>query len=179
MQIEEIKIKQKKQRLEPKIEMLLLNNLTAYNKNSRTHSDDQVKQVAASITEFGFTVPVLIDANGEIIAGHCRTMAAKQLGLEQVPCIRLGHLTDDQKRAYVITDNNLALNAGWDEAVLALEIEGLREADFDLSLIGFSEKALLKLEQLDDLGDIPLLADDETVKTIFINCPKCGYQHAI
>lgn len=120
-----------------KIENLTLDALIPYARNSRTHSDEQVAQVAASIREFGFTNPVLIDANGGIIAGHGRVMAARKLGLADVPCIRLAHLSEAQKRAYVIADNKLELNSGWDEKMLAAELESLKEFDFDLSLLGF------------------------------------------
>ncbi|MBP7526060.1 MAG: site-specific DNA-methyltransferase [Propionivibrio sp.] len=120
-----------------KIENLTLDALIPYARNSRTHSDEQVAQVAASIREFGFTNPVLIDADGGIIAGHGRVMAARKLGLADVPCIRLAHLSESQKRAYVIADNKLALNSGWDEKMLALEFKDLQAMDFDLELTGF------------------------------------------
>lgn len=130
------------------IEHLPTSSLTPYARNSRTHSTEQVQQIAASIREFGFTNPVLIDENGTIIAGHGRVMGAQALGLEQVPCIRLSHLSEAQRRAYVIADNKLALNAGWDEAVLAAEIRDLSAHEFDLDLIGFSADELAEL-----LGD--------------------------
>ena len=94
------------------LETIAIDRLIPYARNSRTHSDEQVAQVAASIKEFGFTNPVLIDNEGGIIAGHGRVMASRKLGMTEVPCIRLGHLTDAQKRAYVIADNKLAMNAG-------------------------------------------------------------------
>ena len=132
----------------PTIEHLAIDALIPYARNSRTHSAEQVAQVAASIREFGFTNPVLIDGEGGIIAGHGRVMAARQLGLAEVPCIRLAHLSEAQRRAYVIADNKLALNAGWDEEMLALEFKDLSDMGFDLSLTGF------------DLGDIDeMLAD--------------------
>ena len=96
------------------IETLAVDSLNPYARNSRTHSDAQIAQIAASVREYGFTNPVLIDADGGIIAGHGRVMAARALGMADVPCIRLAHLTDAQKRAYIIADNRLALNAGWD-----------------------------------------------------------------
>ena len=120
-----------------KIENLTLDALIPYARNSRTHSDEQVAQVAASIREFGFTNPVLIDGEGGIIAGHGRVMAARKLGMADVPCIRLSHLTEAQKRAYIIADNKLALNSGWDEKMLALEFKDLQAMDFDLELTGF------------------------------------------
>lgn len=120
-----------------KIEHLAIDRLIPYARNSRTHSDEQVAQVAASIREFGFTNPVLIDGDGGIIAGHGRVMAARKLGMDKVPCIRLAHLTEAQRRAYIIADNKLALNAGWDEKMLALEFKDLQAMDFDLELTGF------------------------------------------
>jgi ParB-like chromosome segregation protein Spo0J len=126
----------------PTIEHLSIDALVPYARNSRTHSAEQVAQIAGSIKEFGFTNPVLIDADGGIIAGHGRVMAARKLGLTEVPCIRLGYLTDAQKRAYVIADNKLALNAGWDDEMLRLELNELREANVDLSLVGFTEEEI-------------------------------------
>ena len=139
-----------------KLEHLQLDALIPFAKNSRTHSADQVAQIAASIKEFGFTNPVLIDADGGIIAGHGRVMAARKLKLKEVPCIRLGHLTDAQKRAYVIADNKLALNAGWDDEMLKLELGDLKELNFDLSLTGFSTdeiNALLTPDVVEGLTD--------------------------
>jgi DNA modification methylase len=125
-----------------KIEQLPTADLIPYARNTRTHSPEQVAQIAGSIREFGFTNPILIDAENGIIAGHGRVMAASKLGLAKVPCIRLAHLTDTQKRAYIIADNKLALNAGWDEEMLALELGELKDEDFDLSLIGFDDSEL-------------------------------------
>lgn len=111
-------------------------DLIPYAKNSRTHTDAQIKQVMRSIEEFGFTNPILLHKN-TILAGHCRVEAAKRLGIKTVPCLSLDYLTPDQARAYVIADNKLAMNAGWDDDVLKQEIEDLLKADFDISLIGF------------------------------------------
>jgi len=122
------------------IETLAVDRLIPYARNSRTHSEAQVAQIAASIKEFGFTNPVLIDADGGIIAGHGRVMGARQLGMTEVPCIRLGYLSDAQKRAYVIADNKLALNAGWDDAILALELRDLADVGYDMGLTGFDSK---------------------------------------
>ncbi len=119
------------------IETIAVDLLIPYARNSRTHSDEQVAQIAASIREFGFTNPVLIDGQDGIIAGHGRVLGARKLGMSDVPCIRLAHLSEAQKRAYVIADNKLALNAGWDEKMLALELQDLQGMDFDLSLTGF------------------------------------------
>lgn len=143
------------------IEQIGIATLIPFAKNSRTHSDEQVAQIAASIREFGFTNPVLIDEANGIIAGHGRVLAARKLKLTEVPCIRLSHLTEAQKRAYVIADNKLALNAGWDEAMLKLELADLKALDFDLDLTGFNTDeidALLKeggTEGLTDPDDTP------------------------
>lgn len=143
-----------------KIEYLETKDLIPYGKNSRTHTDFQVAQIAGSIREFGFTNPVLIDAENGIIAGHGRVMAAGKLGLAKVPCIRLAHLTDTQKRAYIIADNKLALNAGWDEEMLALELGELKDEDFDLTLIGFDET---ELGDIMEEEEIPTVGDEEEV----------------
>jgi len=138
------------------IELLLVSSLIPYARNSRTHSDEQVAQIAASIREFGFTNPVLIDANGTIIAGHGRVMAAKKLGLIEVPCLRLGHLTPSQIRAYVIADNKIALNAGWDDEMLKAELLTLQEEGFNTDLTGFSDdelNALLTVETVEGETD--------------------------
>jgi DNA modification methylase len=114
-------------------------------RTARTHSAAQIKQIAASIVEFGFTNPVLIDDAGGIIAGHGRVLAAGRLGIAEVPCIRLAHLTDAQRRAYIIADNKLAENAGWDEELLAKELLVLTDSDFDALLTGFQQSEIDKL----------------------------------
>src|ERR671918_1730261 len=119
--------------------------LIPYAKNARTHSDAQVAQIAASIREFGWTNPVLVDGENGIIAGHGRVLAARKLGLERVPVIELAHMSEAQKRAYVLADNQLALNAGWDEALLRLELADLLGLRFDLGLIGFADGELERL----------------------------------
>jgi len=126
-------------------------DLIAYGKNARTHSDAQVSQIAASIREFGFTNPILIDEQNGIIAGHGRVLAAQKLGMATAPTITLSGLTDTQKRAYIIADNKLALNAGWDEAMLAVEFDDLNLEGFDLELTGF---ALDEIEKLNPSGEI-------------------------
>src|ERR1035437_5761933 len=113
--------------------------------NPRTHTPEQVKQVAASIKEFGWTNPILVGADNDVIAGHARLLAARQLRLTEVPVIQLGHLSEAQRRALVIADNQLALNAGWSEETLQLELKALQEADFDLTLVGFDEDELARL----------------------------------
>lgn len=123
----------------PKIEMLKTSVLIPYIRNSRTHSDFQVTQIAGSINEFGFTNPVLVDEKNMIIAGHGRVKAAQLLNILEIPCIRLKNLTDTQKRAYVLADNKLALNAGWDNELLKIEIQDLQFEKYDLHITGFND----------------------------------------
>ena len=125
-----------------KIEQWPTAKLLPYARNARTHSDDQVAQIAASIVEFGWTNPILVDAEGVVVAGHGRLLAARRLGIETVPVVVLGHLTPAQRRAYVIADNKLALNAGWNEELLAAELHALNGEGFDLALTGFSDAEL-------------------------------------
>ena len=122
-----------------------INELKPYKNNSRTHDESQIKQICESIKEYGWTNPVLIDEKGMIIAGHGRVEAGKKLDIKEVPCIVLSGLTEAQKKAYVIADNKMALNAGWNEELLKTELENLKELDFDLELTGFSKKELDKL----------------------------------
>jgi DNA modification methylase len=126
------------QTLEPQIEMLPTSGLRPYRSNARTHSKSQIRQIADSIRRFGFTNPVLISDDGEIIAGHGRVRAASELGMERVPTLRLSHLSPAERRAYVLADNKLALNAGWDSEILAIELQALVDIEFDVTLTGFS-----------------------------------------
>ena len=129
-------------RLAKLIDLWPIDKCTPYTKNPRTHSDAQVAQIAASIREFGFTNPLLVDSNAGVIAGHGRLLAARKLQLAEVPVIVLDHLTESQKRAYIIADNKLAENAGWDDETLRSELAALQEADFDLGTIGFDDEEL-------------------------------------
>ncbi|MBF0626110.1 MAG: site-specific DNA-methyltransferase [Magnetococcales bacterium] len=133
------------------IEVWPVERLIPYAANARTHSESQVAKVAASMKEFGFTSPILVDGKDGIIAGHCRLMAARKLGLTDVPVIVLDHLSDAQRRAYILADNKLALDAEWDNDLLAAELDRLREDGFELEVIGFSDEELGDL--LDGLGD--------------------------
>lgn len=128
-----------------KIEYWPIERLLPYAANARTHSPAQVEQLANSIKEFGFTVPCLVDARGELVAGHGRLLAAKRLGMTEVPVVVLGYLTDQQIRAYRIADNQLALNSGWDATLLLAELERLREEGIDPRLLGFAD---------DDIGSL-------------------------
>lgn len=136
-----------------RIELWPVDRLKPYERNARTHSTEQVAQIAASIVEFGFTNPILVDSNDGIIAGHGRLTAAQELGLKTVPVVVLDHLSDRQRQAYILADNQLALNAGWDTDLLRGELQDLAEQDFDLSLIGFSDDELADL--LPDIEELP------------------------
>ncbi len=125
-----------------RIELWPVERLVPYARNARTHSAAQVAQIAASIAEFGFLNPILVDSRAGIIAGHGRLLAARKLGLAEVPVVVLDHLSETQRRAYIIADNKLALNAGWDEDTLRVELEALKESAFDLDLVGFTEEEL-------------------------------------
>lgn len=119
--------------------------LIPYVNNSRTHTDEQVTQLASSIKEFGFNNPVLLDGENGIIAGHGRVMAAKKLGMDRIPCVNLSHLSETQRKAYVIADNRLALSAEWDKELLALEIADLQLQEFDIDLLGFERSEISEL----------------------------------
>jgi DNA modification methylase len=145
-----------------RIELWPLSRLKPYERNARTHSAEQVAQIAASIVEFGFTNPILVDSGDGIIAGHGRLQAAQELGLSTVPVVVLDHLSDRQRRAYILADNQLALNAGWDLELLRTELQDLVADDFDLSVIGFSDEELEDL--LPEVEELPPEdADEEAV----------------
>ena len=159
-----------------KIERRAIEELIPYARNSRTHSDAQVAQIAASIKEWGWTMPILVDEGGGIIAGHGRVMAARSLGHEDVPVVVASGWSDAKKRAYVIADNKLALNAGWDFEMLAAEIEELNSDGYELELIGFNAEEMDKVinpvvesppDDFNEYGD-----DIETE----YKCPKCSYE---
>ena len=158
-----------------KIKSIKTDTLIPYAGNSRTHSAEQVAQIAASIKEFGFNNPVLVDADGGIIAGHGRLLAAQKLGLDEVPTICLDHLSDAQRRAYVIADNKLALNAGWDEEALQTELDRLADDGFNLSLLGFTEDEM----QFNEPNFEPGTEDDQgkldQLEPKFVKCPSCGH----
>ena len=151
------------------IEKIGIEKLIPYAKNSRTHSDEQVAQIAASIKEFGFNNPVLIGEDDVIIAGHGRVMAARKIGLMEVPCIRLGHLTETQRKAYIIADNRLALNAGWDVDLLTIELKSLAEENFRLDLLGFDAQELAKM--FDEVTEDPL--KEESYSEVFNVIVEC------
>jgi len=146
-----------------KVERWAIDRLVPYARNARTHSDEQISQIAASIKEWGWTTPVLVDEQGGIIAGHGRTLAAQRLKMAEVPVMVAKGWSDAKKRAYVLADNKLALNAGWDNEMLALELGEIDELGFDLDLTGFSaeEIAALTPEQIE-----PGLTDEDAVPEV-------------
>lgn len=154
--------------MELKIEYRKLDELLPYVNNARTHSDEQIKQLAASIKEFGFNAPVAVDAEGMILCGHGRVMAAKKLGLKEVPTVCLSHLSDTQVKAYILADNKLALNAGWDADLLKIELEDLKDSDFDLNLTGFSDDELKNI-----LIDDPTEAKEDSFDCAPPEVAKC------
>lgn len=175
-----------------KIEQVEVEKLIPYARNSRTHNDAQIAQIAASIKEFGFNNPVLIGESNDIIAGHGRVLAARKLELTSVPCIKLTHLTENQKKAYVIADNRIALNAGWDEEMLKIELSDLASTDIDLSVLGFSEAELemyslagRELEQLDSENNQRTPAEgaesleDASVRQIILVYPLDEYEKVV
>ena len=144
------------------IKKVKVEDLIPYANNSRTHSDEQVLQIASSIKEFGFLNPIIVDGENGIIAGHGRVMAAKKLGIDELPCIDASHLTEAQKKAYVIADNKIALNSEWDNEILRIELNILDELDFDLELTGFSTDELDALSFDDDCeAEMPALKDGD------------------
>jgi DNA modification methylase len=147
--------------LADRIELWAIDRLRPYERNPRTHSEAQVDQIAASMVEFGWTNPVLVDEQGGVLAGHGRLLAARKLGLAEVPVIRFAHLSEAQKRAYVLADNQIALQAGWSEELLAEELAWLRNESFDLDLIGFDATELERLLALADGEAASDEAEDE------------------
>jgi hypothetical protein len=146
-----------------KVERWDITRLVPYARNSRTHSDEQIGQIAASIKEWGWTTPVLVDEDGSIIAGHGRTLAAQRLKMTEIPVMVASGWSDAKKRAYIIADNKLAMNAGWDESMLALELGELKDLGFDLELTGFSDK---ELKLLMDIAEADAIYSDKiTVPT--------------
>jgi ParB-like chromosome segregation protein Spo0J len=145
-----------------KVEKWDISRLTPYARNSRTHSDEQISQLAASIKEWGWTTPVLVDEDGSIIAGHGRTLAAQRLKMTEVPVMVAKGWSDAKKRAYVIADNKLAMNAGWDNEMLRLELAEIKELGFDLDLSGFSAEEVNALQFDDDAeAEMPELKDGD------------------
>ena len=160
-----------------KIEQRPIKDLIPYINNSRKHSDEQVAQIAASITEFGWTNPILVDGDSGIIAGHGRLLAARKLKMDKVPVIELAHLSDAQKKALIIADNKLALNADWDHELLKIELFELDDLKYDLALTGFSVDEL-RIE-MGFGADFEAGTEDDQGKLDKIDpiiCPSCGHE---
>lgn len=136
------------------MELVSISKLVPYVNNARTHSPEQINKLRSSLREFGFINPVIIDQDFGIIAGHGRVMAAKEEGIEEVPCVFVDHLTEAQKKAYILADNRMALDAGWDEELLRIEIESLQDMDFDIGLAGFDDDEIADLFAEDDKSDV-------------------------
>jgi len=145
-----------------------ISRLIPYANNARTHSDEQVSQIASSIKEFGFTNPVLIDKDNGIVAGHGRVLAATKLNMTEVPTICLESLTKTQIKAYILADNRLAENAGWDMDLVSIQLKELQELDFDIDLTGFQIDELV-IEIDDDVPKLDVLSEK------IVECPECGY----
>ena len=145
----------------PQPELRNLQTLKPYQHNARTHSKRQIEQIARSIERFGFINPVLIDASGTIIAGHGRVEAARRLGLSRVPTLRIEHLSDAEKRAYILADNKLAEKAGWDREILAIELQALVDMDFEIEVTGFEMAEVdFILDEATEIRQAPLLPED-------------------
>ena len=160
-----------------KIEQINIYDIIPYEDNPRVHSDIQIKQIANSIKEFGFNVPILLDENKKIIAGHGRIEASKLLDLKEVPIITISNLTEEQKKAYIIADNQLTLNSNWNEDLLKNQLNFLTEYNFDLNLLGFEDSQLdnyfKEIEEIDLTDDFKEF--NEEIETEH-KCPKCGFQ---
>lgn len=162
-----------------------ISKLIPYARNARTHSDVQIAQIAASIKEFGFLSPVIISKDNAILCGHGRYYAAQKLGMEKIPCIKEEHLTEDQKRAYILADNKIGMNAGWDADLLRIEIETLQGAEFDVSLTGFEEFEIADLFAMEE--ERPTVEKEAENKefdeeefgdeTFEHECPRCGFKY--
>lgn len=158
-----------------KIEKISLEKLKMYENNAKEHPDWQVKQIMKSIEEFGFNDPIAVDENNEIIEGHGRYLALKELGIKSCDCIRLSHLTENQKRAYIIAHNKLTMNTGFNSEILAYEMNALKVDNFDLSVLGFGEAELNSIFNNfeDDDEDEPEIIQPEKK---LITCPLCGWE---
>lgn len=160
-----------KKQSEVKFSMRSVDELIPYARNARTHSAEQVSKIAGSIKEFGFLNPVIISEDGGILAGHGRVLAAQKLGLKEVPCIEESHLTEIQKKAYILADNKIALDAGWDEEMLKIEFNELSNLDFDISLTGFEKTEIeTLLEEQEEKEDTSKEVDFKTTLEIIVEC---------
>ena len=162
--------------MEIEVKYRKVEDLIPYVNNSRKHSDEQVAQIASSIKEFGWTNPILIDGTNSIIAGHGRLMAARKLKMEEVPTIELSHLTDTQRKALVIADNKLALNADWDNNLLTIELDELLKDGFALDILGFNEQEIkIIMQEVNfDVGSEEDQGKLDQLDPKWICCPHCG-----
>jgi ParB-like chromosome segregation protein Spo0J len=164
----------------PQYKTMQVSGLIPYARNSRTHSPQQIDKIAASIREFGFLNPIIVDGENGIIAGHGRVLAAQKLGMDELPVIEASHLTDAQRRAYVIADNRLALDAGWDDEMLRVEFAELADAGFDLELTGFGLDEVANLEfdgtPITEPSDPPEDFKEVDEAEMSHICPKCGFE---
>lgn len=172
-------MKENKQSKETTFELRDVDDLIPYARNARTHSPEQVQKLAGSIKEFGFLNPVVISEDGGILAGHGRVMAAQKLGIKQVPCVVENHLTETQKKAYILADNRLALDAGWDEEMLNLELKDIVDQGFDINITGFESN--FPEDNSDEINLEDFLRDTEDKatkpkKSNTVKCPNCGYE---
>ncbi len=161
-----------------KVVYVASSRLRRHPSNSRTHNASQIAQIAASIEQFGFTVPIIVDETGTVLAGHGRLAAAELLKLDTVPCVKVEGLSDEQKRAYLIADNKIAANASWNEDLLKIELAGLKEAGFEMGLTGFGEHELAEL--FTDRAAKAIKGATELNPADYDNfahaCPKCGFE---
>lgn len=158
------------------MKLVPIDKLVPYVNNARTHSQGQITKLRSSLREFGFVNPVIIDSNCGIIAGHGRVLAAKEEGIAEVPCVLVDYLTEAQKKAYIIADNRFAMDAGWDEELLKIEIESLQGAEFDVSLTGFEPAELDKLFNTgDDVKDDDFDVDEELKSRLFLSLAIFGH----
>ena len=150
------------------MKLIPIDELIPYVNNARTHSPEQINKLRASLREFGFINPVIIDKNKNIIAGHGRVMAAREEGIKEVPCVLVDYLTEAQKKAYILADNRMALDAGWDEEMLRVEIESLQGVDFDVSLTGFDENEIAHIfDEETEAKEDDFNVEEELQKPVF------------
>lgn len=157
-----------------RVKYVATGDLIPYVNNARTHDDIQIAQIAASIKEFGFNVPVAVDAENTVLCGHARLRAAQKLGLEKIPTVCLSHLNENQRKAYILADNRIALNSGWDTDLLKTEINGLFKEDYDLHLLGFEDREIAAL--LKEMNEVDVEGPDEEedeIKIQYLTCPHC------
>ena len=163
----------------PDYKIVSVKKLIPYARNSRTHSDAQVAKIAASIKEFGFLNPIITDGSDGIVAGHGRVLAAQKLGIDELPCIEASHLTEAQKRAYVIADNRLALDAGWDDELLRVELQDLDAEGFDLTLTGFDLDEMADLFDENENANAPNQENLQAVLEVAVECDSEQQQEAV